>query len=64
MNVENCKKNDYISIVKPNGAPQKKTWNVDGYCRTNKKYQLTDIEDINNFKYLKKGTKVFLRTEY
>lgn len=29
------------------------------YCRTNKAYECTDIEDINKWMYFKKGKEVF-----
>jgi hypothetical protein len=45
--------NEYIQIVRSNGELQKKVWNKEGYCRTNKAYELVNVDDVNDFKYVK-----------
>lgn len=51
--------------TKMNGAfrrkeNSKKVYDSLKYCRTNKKYEATNLGDINDFIYLKKDTIVFV----
>ena len=52
-NIENLKKGDFFR--RANG---KKVYIYKGYDRTNKAYEAQAFDDISDFKYLKKGTKV------
>ena len=61
--IKKVKKGEFIQVLKKDGTPQKKVWQLDGYCRINKKYELTSVEDINDFKYLK-GDKMVVTTDY
>ena len=60
INIEKVEKGEFIKVLNSQGKPQKKIWEVDGYCRTNKAYMLTDVEDFCNEKALKKGKKVII----
>lgn len=41
----------------------KKTYDSVKYCKTNRKYESTELTDINDFIYLKKGTVVYLLSD-
>ncbi len=41
----------------------KKTFEKGIYCRTNKAYECTNVEDINDYEYIKKNIKV-IATDY
>ena len=45
-------------FTKKKGA--KKEFSKDLYCRINKAYECTNMEDVNEFIYLKKGKEVYL----
>ena len=60
IKIEKVKKGDYVR--KKSGA--KKTYIAGGYCRYNKRYELTDTEDMNRQIYLKKGKDVFVGFTY
>lgn len=53
--IEKVKKGDFFRPLKV-----KKVYIQKGYDRMNKKYEVQDFNDISNFKYLKKGTKVII----
>ncbi len=42
----------------------KKVYEKSVYCRENKKYECVNFDDINDFIYLKKGTKVFVNFDF
>lgn len=49
--IQNLKKGDLIHL------PGKKViYTFDGYCRTNRLYQITRYDDVSTFRYLKKNT--------
>tara|TARA_B110000259_G_scaffold171486_1_gene203003 strand:- start:542 stop:724 length:183 start_codon:yes stop_codon:yes gene_type:complete len=54
-NIEDLKNGDVFS--KKQGA--KKEFSKDTYCRSNKAYECTNLEDIGDFTYIKKGKKVY-----
>jgi hypothetical protein len=45
-------------------ADSKKVYQLVGWCRFNKKYQLQDVEDISHCLYLKGMTQVFIGFDY
>lgn len=51
--IKEVAKNEYIQVLNSKNKPMKKVWQKIGFCRFEKKYELQDVEDINNFKYLK-----------
>ena len=55
--IKKVRKGELVQIVNSKGEAQKKVWEQKGYCRTNKKYELQNIEDINDWKYVK-GNKI------
>jgi hypothetical protein len=55
IKIEDLKKGDYFTKLN-----SKKVFERGSFCRTNKKYECTDVEDISNFKYIKKGTLINL----
>lgn len=56
MLIQDLNKGDYFK--RKEGA--KKTFERGSYCRTNKAYECTNIDDINDFIYIKKGIKITL----
>jgi hypothetical protein len=61
--IKEIEKNEYIQVLNSKNVPMKKIWQKIGYCRFEKKYELQDVENINNFKYLKKD-KLVVVAEY
>lgn len=53
-------KGDYVKRK----ADSKKVYKLVGWCYTNKKYELQDVEDISHCLYLKGMTKVFTGFTY
>jgi len=45
-------------------ADSKKTYIRCKYCPINRAYELSNYEDISDFKYVKKGTKLFIGFTY
>ena len=58
--IETISKGDFLRLKK--GA--KKTFEMKGYCRENKAYEVSDYGDISEFRYLKKGRLVFTGFEF
>lgn len=57
--IETLKKGELVhKLIK--GQPSKKLYQVAGYCRFNKAYQLDHYDDISAASYLKKGKLVAL----
>jgi hypothetical protein len=56
IKIEDLKNKDFFK--KKKGA--KKTFEKNKYCRSNKKFECTNYDDINEFIYLKKGTKIYI----
>lgn len=62
--IETVKLGDYVRLVR-NGQPTKKVYLFEGYDRSEKRYAVTDCEDIlGNSRYLKKGTMVYVGFTY
>lgn len=60
VNIEDVKKGDYVRR-----KPDAKTTFVRGeYCRSDKKYEISDFEDMNRWVSLKKGTAVFVDFDF
>ena len=57
--IQDIKTGDYFK--RKEGA--KKTFERGAYCRTNKAYECTNVEDISDFIYIKKNKQVIL-TDY
>ena len=53
VTIETVKKGEFVRLNRT--AKKVKTYIVNGYCRINKAYELSNWDDINEFKYLKKG---------
>ena len=58
--IESIKKGEFLKLKE--GA--KKTFQLNGYCRQNKAYEISDYSDISEFRYVKKGKKVFTDFEF
>jgi hypothetical protein len=54
MKIQDIKKGDSFKKT----LTAKKTFERGNYCRFNKSYECTDIEDISSFIYLKKNKEV------
>lgn len=61
--IEQARKTAFIQKIRA-GKPTKTIYEVGAYDRTNKGYEVTNIEDINRFSYLKKGTIVKIVSNY
>lgn len=59
VKIEQVKKGDFFRM--PNG---KETYQMEGYCRTNKKYVGQAWSDISKWTYKKKGTIVLINFEF
>jgi hypothetical protein len=57
--IQDIKKGDFFKRKKL----AKKIYEKGSYCRTNKAYECTSVDDINDFLYIKKDKKVF-KTDY
>lgn len=62
VSIETLRKGELIKLFRA-GKPTKKTYEVDGYCKFNKAYQITDITDFCADRYIKKGTQIII-TDY
>lgn len=60
IKIEELKNGEFFK--RKSGA--KKTYQALGYCRTNKKYEASNYDDINDFIYLKKGTVVIIGFDF
>jgi hypothetical protein len=58
--IEQVKKGDFVRRK----ADSKTTYIMDGYCRFNKAYQLTDFNDMSKCLYIKKGKMVFIDFDF
>lgn len=58
--IKEVAKNEYIQVLNSKNKPMKKIWQKIGFCRFEKKYELQYVEDINNFKYLKRDKFVII----
>lgn len=45
-------------------ANSKKTYTRNKFCQINQAYELSNYEDISDFKYVKKGTHLFIGFDY
>lgn len=59
IKLSDVKKGDWVRLVR-NGQPTAKTYQRDYYERSEKKYCLTDIDNINAWVFRKGETLVFL----
>jgi len=58
--IGNTENGEFIHLVNSKGEPQKKIYSKDGYCRFNKKYELTDVDDFCRTRYVKKSQLVII----
>ena len=54
IEIQNVAKDDYF--IRKIGAKQ--IYQKGPYCRTNKAWECTDVQDFNKYLYIKKGKKV------
>lgn len=59
MKIEDIKKGEFVRL-KLSG----KTYTKQGFDRSSKKYELNDYEGASDYKYVKKGTLMFVGFEY
>ncbi len=62
-NIEDVRKGAWIRKVRK-GEPTQKQYQLNGYCRFNRKYEVVDLDDHCADSYLKKGTKVFVEHNF
>lgn len=56
--LKNLPNGEFFRLVDKNGNVSKKTYIKDGYDRSVKKYEVTNAEDTNDFRYIKGDKKV------
>lgn len=62
--IETVAKGEYVKLVRAD-KPTAKVYRVEGYDRSERKYAVTDCDDIwGNARYLKKGTLVYVGFTY
>ncbi|MDB4590934.1 hypothetical protein OAH77_04455 [Flavobacteriaceae bacterium] len=54
--VGDVKKGEYIQVINKKGLPQKKVYERSEYNSSERKYTLTNFEDINDHRYVKGDT--------
>lgn len=61
--IETLAKGEFVKVIRA-GKAGNKVYQVEGYCRFNKAYMVTDCDDVSSEKALKKGTQVAVGFDY
>ena len=60
VEINKVKKGEFIKL----SESAKEVWIANGYCRTNKRYEINSYSDISKFRYLSKGRLVVIDFEF
>lgn len=62
-NIESLKAGEFVKII-VNGEAGLAVWQVAGYCRINRAYEIESMNDISVSRFLKKGKQVYAGFTY